>query len=139
MLPQPSDSDSLTGRIVVTSYGGFTEQIASHFPPGMVIQLSQDEVPQKAPDTFILLPGIQLIDAAFMDQLPQLRFIQRSGAGAENIDLATAKEGGIWVANVPSVGTGNAESDTGYIGIVSAVIENIQRVVRGEVPRNLLS
>ncbi len=30
-------------------------------------------------------------------------------------------------------------TDSGYIGITSAVTENIQRVVRGEVPRNLLN
>ncbi len=85
MRPQPSHADPLPGPIVVTSYGGFTEEIARHLPPGMVIQLPQDEVPQKAPDTFILVPGIQPIGAAFMDQLPRLRFIQRSGQALKTL------------------------------------------------------
>ncbi len=110
MTNQPSDlNQALLGRVVVTSYGSFTEQIAAYFPPGTVIHLPHEQV-LNAPDAFVLVPGVQSVDAALMDSLPQLRLIQRSGVGVENVDIAAASQRGIFVANVPSAGTGNAES-----------------------------
>jgi len=41
------------------------------------------------------------VDADFMDRLPDLKFICRSGAGLENIDLAVAQFRGIKVYNSP--------------------------------------
>ena len=41
------------------------------------------------------------VDASLMDLLPSLRFICRSGAGLENIDLAIAQSRGIKVYNSP--------------------------------------
>ena len=41
------------------------------------------------------------VDANLLDQLPQLRFICRSGAGLENIDIASAHSRGIEVFNSP--------------------------------------
>ena len=111
MTNQPLDSNqALLGRVVVTSYGSFTEQIAAYFLPGTVIHSPHEEVHLNAPDTFALVPGVQPVDATLMDSLPQLRLIQRSGVGVENVDIAAATKRGIFVANVPSAGTGNAES-----------------------------
>ena len=41
------------------------------------------------------------VDAALLDRLPELRFICRSGAGLENIDIASAHFRGIKVYNSP--------------------------------------
>jgi len=41
------------------------------------------------------------VDADLLDQLPALRFICRSGAGLENIDVSTAEHRGIRVFNSP--------------------------------------
>ncbi|PIG93787.1 NAD(P)-dependent oxidoreductase [Gloeocapsopsis sp. IPPAS B-1203] len=104
------ESENLPGRVVVTSSDDLAQRIADHFSPGTVITLPHDRVVLDAPDTFVLVPGIQPVDAALMGRLPQLRLVQRSGVGVENVDIAAATQRGIYIANVPSPGTGNAES-----------------------------
>ncbi|PPS43329.1 NAD(P)-dependent oxidoreductase [Chroococcidiopsis sp. TS-821] len=104
------ESKYLPGRVVVTSSGNLAQRIAHHFSTGTVITLPHDRVVLDAPDTFALVPGIQPVDALLMDSLPQLKLIQRSGVGVENVDIPAATQRGIYVANVPSAGTGNAES-----------------------------
>lgn len=101
---------ALSGRVVITSSGNLAQKVAQQFPPETVITVPHDRIALDAPDTFALVSGIQLVDAALMDSLPQLKLIQRSGVGVENVDIPAATQRGIYVANVPSVGTGNAES-----------------------------
>ncbi|MGH7914451.1 MAG: 2-hydroxyacid dehydrogenase, partial [Candidatus Binataceae bacterium] len=58
----------------------------------------------------VLLPAMSRIDGALMDRIKGLRLIQQWGAGLEGVDIAAATERKIAVANVPTPGTGNAES-----------------------------
>ncbi|MBE9191605.1 lactate dehydrogenase [Gloeocapsopsis crepidinum LEGE 06123] len=107
---EQSKIPTLPGRVVITASGNLAQKVAQQFPPETVITLPHDRIVLDAPDTFALVPGIQLVDAALMDSLPQLKLIQRSGVGVENVDIPAATQRGIYVANVPSSGTGNAES-----------------------------
>ncbi len=58
----------------------------------------------------VMLPAMSRIDGALMDRIEGLRLIQQWGAGLEGVDVAAATERKIAVANVPTPGTGNAES-----------------------------
>jgi phosphoglycerate dehydrogenase-like enzyme len=58
----------------------------------------------------VLIPAMSRIDGALMDRIPGLRLIQQWGAGLEGVDIPAATARRIAVANVPSAGTGNAES-----------------------------
>ena len=58
----------------------------------------------------VMLPAMSRIDGALMDRIEGLRLIQQWGAGLEGVDIAAATERKIAVANVPTPGTGNAES-----------------------------
>ena len=58
----------------------------------------------------MLIPAMARIDGQIMDRIAGLRLIQQWGAGLEGVDLGAAAERQIAVANVPSAGTGNAES-----------------------------
>jgi len=58
----------------------------------------------------VMLPAMSRIDGALMDRIEGLRLIQQWGAGLEGVDIAAASERKIAVANVPTPGTGNAES-----------------------------
>ncbi len=58
----------------------------------------------------VLIPAMSRIDGALMDRIGGLRLIQQWGAGLEGVDLAAASARRIAVANVPTAGTGNAES-----------------------------
>jgi phosphoglycerate dehydrogenase-like enzyme len=57
-----------------------------------------------------MLPAMSRIDGALMDRIEGLRLIQQWGAGLEGVDIAQASARKIAVANVPTPGTGNAES-----------------------------
>lgn len=58
----------------------------------------------------VLIPAMSRIDSDLMDRIEGLRLIQQWGAGLEGVDIAAATRRRIAVANVPSAGTGNAES-----------------------------
>lgn len=58
----------------------------------------------------VLIPAMSRIDGELMDRIRGLRLIQQWGAGLEGVDIPAATARRIAVANVPSAGTGNAES-----------------------------
>jgi phosphoglycerate dehydrogenase-like enzyme len=58
----------------------------------------------------VLIPAMARIDGQIMDRIAGLRLIQQWGAGLEGVDLNAAAQRHIAVANVPSAGTGNADS-----------------------------
>lgn len=58
----------------------------------------------------VLIPAMSRIDGSLMDHIGGLRLIQQWGAGLEGVDIPAATARKIAVANVPSAGTGNAES-----------------------------
>ncbi|HSV32348.1 MAG TPA: hypothetical protein VLH40_10085 [Atribacteraceae bacterium] len=58
----------------------------------------------------VLIPAMARIDREMICRGKNLRLIQQWGAGLEGVDREAATELGIAVANVPTAGTGNAES-----------------------------
>ncbi|MBL6750092.1 MAG: lactate dehydrogenase [Nevskia sp.] len=58
----------------------------------------------------VLIPAMARIDGELMDGIEGLRLIQQWGAGLEGVDVAAATARRIAVANVPTGGSGNAES-----------------------------
>ncbi|MES9904135.1 MAG: 2-hydroxyacid dehydrogenase [Sedimenticola sp.] len=58
----------------------------------------------------VLIPTMTQVTAADLKGSPQLKLIQQVGVGLEGVDLATAAELDIQVANVPSEVSGNADS-----------------------------
>ncbi len=98
---------------VVMAGTGFTavRQFLIEALPGA--QLDQIEVAtlrEKGRAADVMLPAMSRIDGALMDRIDGLRLIQQWGAGLEGVDLAAATARKIAVANVPTPGTGNAES-----------------------------
>src|SRR5919204_6677036 len=58
----------------------------------------------------VLIPTMSRVDGVLMDRIAGLRLIQQWGAGLEGVDVEAATARRIAVANVPTPGTGNAES-----------------------------
>ena len=52
-----------------------------------------------------LLTQYAPITARVFDELPELRMVGRYGVGYDVVDVAAARECGVWVANVPDYGT----------------------------------
>lgn len=78
-------------------------------PGDEVFECDAGDITAAAYDADVLIPIMTTIPpAAFAGA--RLRLIQQYGVGLDVVDIAAATRAGVWVANVPSVGTGNAES-----------------------------
>ncbi len=58
----------------------------------------------------VLIPTMTSITRDILRQADRLRLIQQCGAGLEGVDIQAAREMNIWVANVPTDISGNADS-----------------------------
>jgi phosphoglycerate dehydrogenase-like enzyme len=58
----------------------------------------------------VLIPTMSIVDRKALLKSDCLRLIQQCGAGLEGVDIEAAREMNIWVANVPTDISGNADS-----------------------------
>lgn len=58
----------------------------------------------------VLIPTMSHITREVIEQNDRLRLIQQCGAGIEGVDIRAARDHNIWVANVPTDASGNADS-----------------------------
>jgi phosphoglycerate dehydrogenase-like enzyme len=72
--------------------------------------IEQKELIQEIKDASILIPGMTKIGTDSLKKASSLKLIQQWGAGLEGVNIKQATELNIPVANVPTQGTGNAES-----------------------------
>jgi phosphoglycerate dehydrogenase-like enzyme len=79
--------------------------------PGIEVEaVALEQLVQHGRAAEVLIPMMSSINAKLMDRIGNLRLIQQWGAGLEAIDIEAASARNVAVANVPSAGTGNAES-----------------------------
>lgn len=78
----------------------------------------------------VLIPTMSQITDDVMDTSDGLRLIQQCGAGLEVVDIEAARNRNIWVANVPTGISGNADS-VAELGIYMMI--GLSRDVRGMV------
>ncbi len=99
-------------RVVVAGSGfaALRAHLAQAMPTATIVATEPGQLRGGGAEALVLIPTMARIDAAVMDGIGGLRLIQQWGAGLEGVDLAAAAERGIAVANVPSAGTGNADS-----------------------------
>jgi phosphoglycerate dehydrogenase-like enzyme len=83
--------------------------LASLLPEADVVALDSRALPEGVRTADVLIPMMTRLDAALITAT-QARLIQQWGAGLEGVDIAAASARGIYVANVPSDLTPNAES-----------------------------
>jgi phosphoglycerate dehydrogenase-like enzyme len=103
-MPQPTIVVAGTGFAVVREYG-------TEFLPGARLEMiDAAELRKHGFSAQVLIPAMTLIDADLMDRIEGLRLIQQWGAGLEGVDIEAATRRRIAVANVPTAGSGNAES-----------------------------
>lgn len=58
----------------------------------------------------VLIPAMSKINADLIEKARNLKLIHQWGAGLDGVDIEAASKKGIYVANVPTANTGNAES-----------------------------
>jgi phosphoglycerate dehydrogenase-like enzyme len=91
---------------------GFTQirqLLEELLPSDEIIECDSRDILERAADCAVLVPIVTPIPAQVL-RYPDLKLIQQYGVGLDIVDIRAATEAGVLVANVPSVGTGNAES-----------------------------
>ena len=83
--------------------------LQKELPDDEVLDCPPEKVPELAQHAEVLIPTVTKISAAALAS-PTLKLVQQYGAGLDSVDIPAATQAGVYVANVPSAGTGNAES-----------------------------
>ena len=99
-------------RIVVAGAGfaALREHLGRALPEVHIEAIEPGILRRDGAEASVLIPAMARIDGHIMDRITGLHLIQQWGVGLEGVDLNAAGERRIAVANVPSAGTGNAES-----------------------------
>jgi len=78
-------------------------------PDDEIVCCAPEEICSVGSDADVLIPAITPLGEAELS-LPKLKLVQQFGAGLDAVDIPAASNNGVYVANVPAAGTGNAES-----------------------------
>ena len=99
-------------RIVMagTGFAAVREFLIVTLPDAQFEQAEEMTLRTRGSIAHAMLPAMSRIDGELMDRIEGLRLIQQWVAGLEGVDVAAVTERKIAVANVPTRGTGNAES-----------------------------
>ena len=89
-------------------------------------------VPQLAPAQ-IIVNGFHMIDRSVIDSCPDLKLVQQSGIGVDNIDIKYCSSKGIYVANVPLANAISVAEHTLFL--IFLLSKNISIGTRHPTPR----
>jgi phosphoglycerate dehydrogenase-like enzyme len=83
--------------------------LQKELPEDHVLACAPEKVAEAALDADVLIPTVSHIGEEAL-RSPRLKIVQQFGAGLDTVDIPAATRHGVYVANVPTAGTGNAES-----------------------------
>lgn len=83
--------------------------LQQELPEDDILDCPPSAVPEAAQQADVLIPTVSPIGSAAL-RSPRLKLVQQYGAGLDSVDIPAATAAGVYVANVPTAGTGNAES-----------------------------
>jgi phosphoglycerate dehydrogenase-like enzyme len=83
--------------------------LQNELPDDEVLACAPEKVAEVARDADVMIPTVSHVGEEAL-RSPRLKLVQQYGAGLDTVDIPAATRHGVYVANVPSAGTGNAES-----------------------------
>lgn len=96
-----------------------------------VVQCDRSQVPTEIEDADVAVPLMTQLTEALLQRAAKLKLILQYGAGVEGVDIAAASGLGIWVSNIPSRDTGNAQSCAEMaIFLTLAILRNLNGMTR---------
>jgi len=93
-----------------TGFTSIRQFLTAAFPEVRLDMIDPSELRRHGFAADVLIPAMARIDGDLMERIRGLRLIQQWGAGLEGVDIDAATQRRIAVANVPTAGSGNAES-----------------------------
>jgi len=96
----------IAGKHFARSY----DYLKAEQPKILLEMVELEDLINKAKDAQIIIPAMAKIDGKIFKEAFSLRLVQQWGAGLDGVDIKSATRYQVAVANVPTVGSGNAES-----------------------------
>ncbi len=90
-------------------YSHSREQLAPLIPGWKIATCRKDDIRAHLAGVDVVVPYLAAIDRSLI-AAGSFGLIQQFGVGLETVDIKAATAAGVWVARVPSAGSGNAES-----------------------------
>ena len=91
------------------AWGGILEMLRTELPDHQFEATGGFHIASLA-DTDVLIPTMCPVTAQILADAHRLKLIQQCGAGLEGVDIEAAAQEDIWVANVPTDISGNADA-----------------------------
>lgn len=112
------------------AWGGFLNLIRSELPEHQFDATGEFSI-GSLEGYDVLIPTMTRITNEMIAQSDRLKLIQQCGSGLELVDIGAANEKGIWVANVPTGISGNADS-VAEIGVymIIGLSRNVKAMAR---------
>ena len=95
--------------LCIRGFAGILKILRENLPNDEIFECDQSELVALAPSADVLIPTICSIPASIFKN-ERLKLVQQYGVGLDSVDITAATIANVPVCNVPSVGTGNAES-----------------------------
>lgn len=83
--------------------------LKEQLPQDEFVEFDVKDVAERTQDCEVIIPIVTPVSEQILTD-PSLRLVQQYGVGLDIVDVIAATRSGVLVANVPSVGSGNAES-----------------------------
>jgi phosphoglycerate dehydrogenase-like enzyme len=117
-------------------FAGSYNYLKAELPKISQEMVELEDLIKKAKDAQIIIPAMAKIGEETFKEASSLRLVQQWGAGLEGVDIKSATHYQVAVANVPTVGSGNAESVAEWyvmaaLGLSRRVCEIRSQVSRG--------
>lgn len=96
----------IAGKYFARSYN----YLKAKLPKISLEMVELEDLIKKAKDAQIIIPAMAKIGEEIFKRASSLRLVQQWGAGLDGVDIKSATRYKVAVANVPTVGSGNAES-----------------------------
>ena len=90
-------------------YSEARRRLAALLPDHVITSCAANRVLEHLEGVDIVVPYMAIIDERIINA-GSFGLVQQFGVGLETVDVAVATSAGVWVARIPSAGTGNAES-----------------------------
>ena len=121
----------VAGKYFAASY----DYLKSELPEISLEMVEFRDFIKKAEKAQIIIPAMAKVDEEIFKKASCLRLVQQWGAGLDGVDITAATVHQVAVANVPTVGSGNAESVAEWYVMAALALSRKTCEIRSQVSK----